>query len=219
MSSSSPEPFAVSSVNGADRPAPQFSAHDCPKDFRVQGEDRVVGVGRHHPGGGEAAPQKGDDHQFGGQFGVAVDALGEPPEQRGVDGERRHRQRDRLAVSVVLAGDAGDEEKHARSDQRQVSPEREVAWLVEAEPPAPAGEVERDVACTIEVGERRRCHRFPSPGWLMLRIIRKTAAVGSGPVSDGPVATASTPRPSNTKAAITPPVCGPMTRAVAPCLP
>ncbi|CNH11904.1 Uncharacterised protein [Mycobacterium tuberculosis] len=33
MSNSSPEPFAASSVNGADNPAPQFSAHDCPKDL------------------------------------------------------------------------------------------------------------------------------------------------------------------------------------------
>src|ERR1700677_3964737 len=105
-----------------------------------------------------------------------------------------------------------------RSPLDQVSPEREVAWLVEGEPPAPAGEVECDVARTIEVGQRR-CHCFPSAGWLMLRIIRKTAAVGSGPVSDGPVATASTPRPLNTKAATTPAVRGPVIRAVAPCLP
>ena len=31
-----------------------------------------------------------------------VDVLGEPPKQRGVDGERRHRQAYRVAVGVVL---------------------------------------------------------------------------------------------------------------------
>ena len=53
----------------------------------------------------------------------------------------------------------------------------------------------------------------------MLPIMRSTAALGSAPASDGPVATASTPRPPNTKAAIRPAVCGPVTRTVAPCLP
>ena len=38
----------------------------------------------------------------------------------------------------------------------------------------------------------------------MLSIIRKTAAVDSAPASDGPVATASTPRVPNTNAAMTP---------------
>ena len=33
MSSNSPEPFATSSVNGADKPAPQSSAHDWPNNF------------------------------------------------------------------------------------------------------------------------------------------------------------------------------------------
>ena len=87
-----------------------------------------------------------------------VDAIGEPPEQRRVDGERRDRQSDRFAVGVVLAGERGKERQDADSDQRQVAPEGEVAWLVEDEPPAPAGKVERDVARAIEFGQCRR-HR------------------------------------------------------------
>src|SRR3984957_17761661 len=188
------------------------------ESLSVHGEYRVVGVGGHRPGCGEAAPHERDDHQLVGELRVVVDAVGEPPEQRGVDGERRDRQSDRFAIRVVLARQCGKESEHADSDRRQISPECEVARLVEDESPAPARKVERDVARTIEFGQCCR-HRFSCPDWLMLPIIRNTAALGSAPASVGPVATALTPRSPNTNAAISPRVCGPVTRTVAPSLP
>ena len=128
--------------------------------LRVQRPDRLVGRRGHRPGGAEAAPDERGDGRLRGLARVAVDARGEPPEERAVQSEHDARGDDRLTVCAEGVGEAPDLGHRADRDHDEVHPERQVARLHEVRPQAPASPFDGPCAAheqAISAGCRGHC--------------------------------------------------------------